>query len=428
MNLRKLAKYIFYAVMSIVVLFGFFALYLQFQPPFYFPKPTGHYTVGTKLYHWIDTARKDRKGNDLFHPYQELMVKIWYPTSSSVSMAAVSYAPDLFACLKTASYLTWLMSGAAPKIYCYETIGEPIAHDKKQYPLIIFSPGWRGRYDSNTLYCQELASHGYIVVGISHPGDSKLMQFLDGRMCFTRDLSCNKSFRQRRKIFDQEDVEERVADVRFVLDQIEALADDTTSEFYQRIDKERIGIFGQSSGGSTAVTVCRRDPRVKAGVDLDGGLFGVDAAQSFDKPFMFMLAGEKVNFFESSNLQELQKAFGVSTLEEEQMLKDRYLLGIQKLADNRAGQYLFVLNGAGHIDFTDSALLLKKSIPELVRLFIKFTEVRPENCGPIDSMRVTEIVNTYLVNFFDKYLKGQPSELLDGAGKKFVEVERKLQR
>ena len=38
----------------------------------------------------------------------------------------------------------------------------------------------------------------------------------------------------------------------------------------------------------------------------------------------------------------------------------------------------------------------------------------------------TEIVNAYLVNFFGKYLKGQPSKLLDGRDKKrYTEVETK---
>ncbi|EKD23389.1 MAG: hypothetical protein ACD_82C00074G0002 [uncultured bacterium] len=42
--------------------------------------------------------------------------------------------------------------------------------------------------------------------------------------------------------------------------------------------------------------------------------------------------------------------------------------------------------------------------------------------GDIDGFRATEIVNAYLGSFFDKYLKGKPSELLDGKSKKYSEV------
>lgn len=43
----------------------------------------------------------------------------------------------------------------------------------------------------------------------------------------------------------------------------------------------------------------------------------------------------------------------------------------------------------------------------------------------IDSMRAITIVNAYLLNFFDKYLKNKPSPLLDSDEKLFTEVEKK---
>jgi hypothetical protein len=43
--------------------------------------------------------------------------------------------------------------------------------------------------------------------------------------------------------------------------------------------------------------------------------------------------------------------------------------------------------------------------------------------GSIDAYRVTTIVNHHLVQFFDKYLRHKPSELLDGNNKPYPEVE-----
>jgi hypothetical protein len=46
-------------------------------------------------------------------------------------------------------------------------------------------------------------------------------------------------------------------------------------------------------------------------------------------------------------------------------------------------------------------------------------------CGEsINGLRATEIINAYLLNFFDKYLKGKPSALLDGKENKYSEVEK----
>ena len=43
--------------------------------------------------------------------------------------------------------------------------------------------------------------------------------------------------------------------------------------------------------------------------------------------------------------------------------------------------------------------------------------------GPMNGYRSTKIVNAYVLNFFDKYLKNNPSELLDDNNKKYPEVD-----
>jgi hypothetical protein len=42
--------------------------------------------------------------------------------------------------------------------------------------------------------------------------------------------------------------------------------------------------------------------------------------------------------------------------------------------------------------------------------------------GSIDGERSVEIVRTFLLDFFDKYLRGEPSELLDGSSDDYPEV------
>jgi predicted dienelactone hydrolase len=423
--LRMFLRYFLYIGLGVTLLVAGLVTYLVwFQPAFYFPKPTGFCAVGTQLYHLIDTQRKDIHSNDPAHPHQELLVKVWYPANSSSLPTSTPYAPDLFAHLKKTRPLASLLSGAFRHIYSYEIPNATIADDKPVYPVILLSPGGGGRYNSNSVQCQELASNGYIVVGISHPYDSMVMQFSDGRIKTpASDTMHNKSFMEIRKLTDKEVIEERVADVHFVLDQFEALAYNKESIFYKRLDLDHIGIFGQSLGGSAAVTMCRRDPRLKAGVDMDGSLFGHDATTRFDKPFMFMLAGESLNLVESPISAEKQKVFNVQTPQEDLMLKDRYLRGFQKIADEKRTMYIFVVNGAGHIDFNDQALLLKYAAPVFSRQLIKRAFVGRLGYGPIDGMRVTKVVNDYLVNFFNKYLKGEQSKLLDSSGKRYAEVE-----
>ncbi len=48
---------------------------MNIKSVFIFPKPTGQYTVGTKLFELTDTAHNDPET----HKPRELVVQVWYP-------------------------------------------------------------------------------------------------------------------------------------------------------------------------------------------------------------------------------------------------------------------------------------------------------------------------------------------------------------
>lgn len=422
-------RYSLYFLSGIVALAGMLVVYLLwFQPPFYFPKPTGPYAVGSKEYHWVDITRKNPLCADQNHPYMELMIKVWYPMWGQLpEKPTTPYARYFIDYFKKNVRSVWLFGFSRP-IYSYAQPDGSIAQHTAPYPVIICSPGFGGTRESNTAHCENLASHGYIVVGISHTYDSRVVQFPDGRIAGGLKLLLQqeqgKNLTERRKLSEQH-VEVRIADVRFVLDQLEKLAVDKNSAFYQVFDKQRIGIFGQSLGGSTAVQMSRHDARIKAGVDMDGSLFGPDATTRLNKPFMFLLAGATVKMFDGPMTQQNWKKFGITSLHEEAMMRERYLVGFEQIAKTSTRDvFVFVLHGADHINFTDSSVF--KNASPFARLLIKLGNATDVEIGSIDGFRATEIVNAYLVNFFDKYLKGKPSALLDGTGSPYPEVEKRV--
>ncbi len=279
--------------------------------------------------------------------------------------------------------------------------------------------------DGNSAQCEELASHGYIIVGISHPYDNCIVQFPDGRIA-----DGLKSIAKRRPI-EQENLVENSAliwlfDTYFVLDQLEQLAFDKTSLFYQRFDQNRIGIFGHSIGGSTAIKSSCFDSRIKAAVNLDGALFGPKIKRKIDIPVMVMLAGNGVQMHERPWTQDEWKKFSIRSVEKEEMVKVGYLPAIKELSLSAQHDFItLVVKNTGHFDFCDLAFY--KWTP-LVLIILTMLDRSGLKLGLIDGFRATEIVNAYLVNFFDKYLKNKPSELLDGKSKRYEEVEEKQWR
>ena len=361
------------------------------------------------------------------------MVRVWYPSNHTLPKKPfVPYAPYLVEHLKKTQPLTYFL-GCPRSLYSY---AQPdLDCSQIRCPIIIYSHGFGGTKESGTAQCEELASHGYVVVGISHTYDSFVVQFPDGRIIdgkkFMEERKKGKNFLERRKLSAQT-TEVWVSDVQFVLDQLERMAEDKKSFFYGRLDVDNIGMFGQSSGGSVAVQMCRRDSRIKAGVDLDGSVLGAEETNPtgpVDKPLMFVLAGETKKMFDRPIMKKDDwKKFNVSSVGEEQMVRARYLEGIENISkSSKSDVYTFIFHGAGHTDLTDMAFL--KYASSLAKPLIKLGVMKnpggdvltPDTA--LDGFRTVEIVRSYLLDFFNKYLKGKPSELLDGSDKRYQEMQ-----
>lgn len=429
--IKKLFKYVLCFFSILVLLTTALVAYLVwFQPPFYFPKPTGKYVVGCKDYYWVDTSRKETLANDPIHPNRELMVKVWYPAQGSLSKKPTApYAPYLIDYYKTNNKLLWLTALSRP-IYCYANFNASIINNKSSFPIVLFSHGWGGTRESNSVHCEELASHGYIVVGISHTYHCGVVKFPDGRTVDLIKASLEmekKSFMERRKINDQKITNIWLSDVHFVLDQLEKVNRDQKSLFFQRFDLNNIGIFGQSMGGSNAIQACRNDARIKACVNLDGSMFGSDVTKSFDKPFMAIFAGDTINIVNQLLLtQNDWKSFRITSEDEAKLFISRYLRAAQQLAKAIGhDSYVFAINNAGHLDFTNSTFLKSASLFTRLSAKLNLGLYCDFGVGSIDAYKVTEIVNVYLVNFFDKYLKGQPSKLLNAMTKTYPEIDER---
>ncbi len=98
----------------------------------------------------------------------------------------------------------------------------------------------------------------------------------------------------------------------------------------------------------------------------------------------------------------------------ENMYKSRYLSAIKLLVQSIGhNAYIFIVKDSGHMAFSDRALAKYAS-------FFSFGNF---GTGSIDGFLVTEIVNTYFLEFFNKYLKGKPSQLLDGEIQRYAEIE-----
>ncbi len=113
-----------------------------------------------------------------------------------------------------------------PLYFYYPDVDMSKEMNENIFPLIIFSHGAFGYYESNTSTYMELASHGYVVASLDHPYHSFFTTDTEGNT-----ITVNPEFLQEVMHINEEGVSEeevlqlshswldiRVADMNFVLD------------------------------------------------------------------------------------------------------------------------------------------------------------------------------------------------------------------
>jgi predicted dienelactone hydrolase len=380
-------------------------------PMFRIPHPTGKFKVGSSILFFRDTTRIDAFSPEK-NRFRELSVRVWYPASPCNSGKRMPYMQT-----DEGRYLAIYTKGAAFTLSHFNLIktdsyfnAEPL---KGPFPVILYSPS--GCIVENTTLFQELASHGYIVFSVCHPywnafhydelgkvvqfdvenahyksmweeEDSSKVISIKEDITNAKDLQLKKEAQQLLNKY----MPEEVADIRlwaednsFLMDRIEYRASDQRG-ILDNIDTSKVGAIGFSKGGVATGQFCVTDNRCKAGINLSGFMFGDAVEKPFTRPFMIMESVEP----SCTDCDPICDLFYKNSLD---------------------ASYMVRINDARHVNFSDFSLL--GGINKL-----------SGNIGPINGKRFLKIQNDYVLAFFNQYLKGEPSDLLNDSTRKYEEV------
>ena len=359
------------------------------------PKPGGILEVGTTIFELTDESR-----NEIYSGVDQprkFMVQIWYPATPLpenkkapwMSRSDI-YGPAISTFLNLPPY--FLDHLALTKTPAY--IDAPIAETSIPYPVILFSHGWNGFNAQNSGEMIQLASRGYVVVAINHTYGAVATVFPDGKIAYNNPNALPEGAPDAEyEIAARKLVNQWAGDLAYALDFIGIWNSDSRNSYYSKLDFNRIGVYGHSTGGGAAIQFCGTDPRCKALLGMDPFMRPVSAevqANGVSQPAFFMFSQGWADLVDSTNNQ-LFNQFS------------------QKVSDSKGA---ITIQGTKHYDFSDLPLLS----PIAPQLGLK---------GPLNGKRVTEIVDTYLVDFFEMTLNSKPSTLFDGNFTDFPEVKLK---
>lgn len=398
----KIGKLLKYSLSSLIVILLVVSTGLSiYLPVFDLPKLDGPEKVGTQTFHLTDQNRDEVLTEDQSDK-RELMVQVWYPTENSNNNKREALFPKDKEMFK--KYIqTYSNSLNLPdfvfdywkysKTNSYENV--EILPSTSPYPLVLLSHGMGTSKVLHASQAENLASHGFIVVTIDHTYSTFATIFPDGRVTDYKTKTTTLDDRTKiGNIWTQ--------DVEFVINQIEKLNSGAIeSQFKGKIDLNNIGVMGHSFGGATAFNATYLDHRIKAGVNMDGSLYEVENRDDINKPFMFIRSGNFKDWL--ANFENDRN----SDNEVNKFLSDE--LHIIKNVINHGGSAIYV-EGTQHFNFTDLQFYSE---------LIKLTGIT----GDINGKRGSNIVNQYVLDFFNKQLKGTGGNLIEGPNDMYPEVK-----
>ncbi len=386
-------------------------------PVFRLPVPAGEFKVGTHTFHLVDPNRKEMFGTG-GDRQRELMVQIWYPAQASSSQYA-PFIPDTAILRYIAENygLPGFIFQHLKYVSSHAYTDAEVASAQSVYPLLIANPGNGSSRFFHTSQAEQLASHGYIVAVIDHTDNTVATQFPDGRI--TRNTS-DALFSPTHDYKTESQNRDKLGtiltdDVSFVLDQLQSMQSGQIPGVLKgKIDLQHIGVFGHSIGGATAYDAAY-DPRITAGIDLDGGLYHLHDRKALDKPFLFINSASNYETIQRVidnrvyTDEELQQ-MGSTREWEDAVMKDKQIeLERMREAVAAGGQVIYIEN-TEHLNFTDI---------QFVSPAFKLIGAT----GKMDAARADEITTAYMLDFFDNYVKGQKSTGWQKPDQRFPEVK-----
>ena len=328
--------------------------------------PGGESAVGYRTM-TLETPRPDSLAGG--NVQRRLQLEIWYPAASAQGPLKPWADPAMGHALSSDFPLP---EGFESKIKARAYAGAPVAAGK--FPVVLFSHGLSWPVTLYQSYTEDLASRGYIVIGVNHPHGAALIEYDDGKRLGMSAWPTIEN-EAKREMFLARHAQEWTSDLTYVLDRI------TTGNLMDGLpaDSSRIAVIGHSYGG-TAAGRLSRDPRIRAAVAMEGAVRDPSdkharGSLTVGVPFLHLIGG--YNRLELDN-SSYQPSAG-------------------------APVYVAVVQGTGHAYFSD-----------LIHFYRAFADAdwKRRHRYELDPDRVIQISRDVIADFLGRYLRGENHSVL----------------
>ncbi len=495
------SKIIIFIFCALLVLVGYSKNQIGMNQPnrSFLKHPTGPYSVGFEDFHWINhdacpdfnfngKNQDDFSSGNTKHCH-EVIVRIYYPTTAHLQQGSLYYPPFISSQQDMLKQVPGIQINQLEQLINLKSFSlkkAPIINDK-QFPVLLFSPGFGCAAEMYENNITELVSHGYIVVGISTPFIN-LTALPNGHIIKPADL---QSMANNDKAIGDQFVPLQSQDLIYVYNKLHEFH--PAKGLFASMDLKHVGLFGHSIGAWSLAVVAHANPDwFQAIAPLDIGpdksglplkelknftipvMYQINSIRKLSSPYLpvtYQLApngylvgispnerndrySHHMNFTDWSTLQylpvyttffnhlktqQIEQGFDLKVMFHSLTNKDiatfnkmTYVLSKQENAWVFAVYFIDPQHPqiSVPVNFFDITLVkgLSKALSALPsHPTVKLTEAEIEPIRKIvtslnnamasflgtgNGWEITDAINTYLVNFFDVYLKNKENLLL----------------
>ncbi|KAF2097054.1 hypothetical protein NA57DRAFT_77307 [Rhizodiscina lignyota] len=339
----------------------------------FFPWPSGKYHVGKTQHVFNHTTHDDPvapKGSN--NTGEFIVVTILYPTTRApTAETSLKYMDFELAHLIEKGWQ--IPNGELQKLWTHIQWQPPVIPGPagmNKYPTLLFSPGAGMPCSSSTMVTSDMASQGYTVLCVDHPGEPPYLKVPYGgggvygipiEYDWANDTLLYKVNRNRKTDFDA----------------LLQLYPPLVEEFHAPFNTSTYMHFGFSMGGSVGTDVVSRHDSVIAGLNYDGTFIDTLFGETVDvkKPFLILRDGQH-------DYDDTIYGYAFSWFE----------------GNQTAWWEELRINGSHHLDFSDVSLWV-----ELLDLRGRINESFVD-VGTITGSRIRHIQTAFTTAFYDMVL------------------------
>jgi len=340
------------------------------------PAPTGPMPVGRTEMALNDTGRVDPFFTD--GRTRELAVWIWYPAVEGASGAQAPYVPAAWAPLVN----TEVPAALSQDLTTVRTNSIENAALEGRPPAVVLMPGLGEPVASYSALAEDLASHGYAVIGINPTGSTDVV-FPDGHVVGATaagnvsEMVIDRWYESAARVANV-----WAADAEYV---VRALA--ASPPHIGALDFQHVAYIGHSMGGAAAFEACRQDPTCGGAADMDGTLWTDVRETGLEAPTLLLQddqSGECDAFCQRA-APDFDKVMAAGNAER------------------------FAIAGSRHMNYSDLALMWGPA-----NAFV---------LGTIDADRMTAITRELVLSFLDVHVRDMPAAGISEAAARHPEVQ-----